>query len=307
MRSKKKIAIVVTIIIISAMGFLCIKKLKSKTTIEDLVNISSLSQEFMDNYLSDVKKIKDEDKENLLIVTSKKQIKNTYGASKIISAPNNQYYLQYESEDDKDIALKKFNDNKQVLSVQENLIYHLSNETIESNYNSWGVQKSGFDHAKNVIEDSGRAENINVAIIDSGCDMELFNENYNGKIVDTYNIYDSNSESMYDDEGHGTHIAGTIAESTPSNVKIIPIKITNGVQMTTVDIISAINYIVYNNKANVVNMSFGTYSYDDSLYLTIEAAEQKNIICVAAAGNKNTSDLPYPASFDKVSCQNRKM
>ena len=28
---------------------------------------------------------------------------------------------------------------------------------------------------------------------------------------------------MYDSVGHGTHIAGTIAEATPDNVKILPI------------------------------------------------------------------------------------
>lgn len=300
MRSKKKIAIVVTIIIISAMGFLCIKKLKSKTTIEDLVNISSLSQEFMDNYLSDVKKIKDEDKENLLIVTSKKQIKNTYGASKIISAPNNQYYLQYETEDDKDIALKKFKGNNDPsLVVSENIMYEISDDTVlVSNYNSWGIEAMGIDTLLESIS-SHNLNDITVAIIDTGLDIELFNEKFPNRLAGGYNVLTSNGD-MYDHDGHGTHIAGTIAEATPNNVKILPIKVSNSLKMYTSDIIAGINYVTYNKKADIMNMSFLSYNYSYANYIAIEAAEQNNIVGVAAAGNDNTSANTYPAAFDNT-------
>ena len=72
--------------------------------------------------------------------------------------------------------------------------------------------------------DTKELNDITVAIIDTGCDMNLFNKNYPGKIVETYNVLNP-EDKMVDEDGHGTHIAGTIAEGTPSNVKILPIKV----------------------------------------------------------------------------------
>ena len=42
---------------------------------------------------------------------------------------------------------------------------------------------------------------------------------------DVYNLYETSTygnDVMFDHVGHGTHIAGTIAEGTPDNIKIIP-------------------------------------------------------------------------------------
>ena len=108
------------------------------------------------------------------------------------------------------------------------------------------------------------------------------------------------SEEFTDEVGHGTHIAGTIAEGTPSNVKIYPIKVAESQTLYDSDIITAINYIVYNNIADVINMSFGSYYENESMYAAIAAAKEKNIICVAAAGNESTSVDCYPACYDNT-------
>lgn len=98
----------------------------------------------------------------------------------------------------------------------------------------------------------------------------------------------------------GTHIAGTIAEGTPSNVKIYPVKASDSGEISNLYIIMAINYIVLNDKANVINMSFGSYEYDSAMYSSIKFATANNIICVAAAGNDNKADPSYPAAFDNT-------
>lgn len=130
--------------------------------------------------------------------------------------------------------------------------------------------------------------------------MELFNKKYSGKIVETYNVLQPEGD-MVDTDSHGTHIAGTIAEGTSDNVKILPVKVAiEGKTMYNNDIITAINYITYYKKADVINMSFGAEEYNELEYQAITAANKENIICVAAAGNDNTKTRQYPASYDNT-------
>ena len=66
---------------------------------DDLINISELSEEFMDNYFAEVAELNKEDnKDNILIITSTDGIENNYGATRVVEAPNHQYFLQYENE-----------------------------------------------------------------------------------------------------------------------------------------------------------------------------------------------------------------
>lgn len=270
-------------------------------------NISRLSPDFVEKYFEDISEVKtDEEKENMLIVISDNKIEEDYGAIKIIEAPNNQYLLQYSSEEEKTQALEKLKGDKRIRSVEENGVYTIQSD----NYNSWGIEAMALNQAINKTNiNSANLEEVTVAVIDTGCDMELFNKYYNGKIVEFYDVLENSTTVMTDEYGHGTHIAGTIAEGTPDNVKIFPVKVQKVKDLGTdfpkpitirnSDVVAAINYIVYNHKAQVINMSLsGVYSEAEEEAL--EAARQENIIVVAAAGNENTSTPLYPAAFDST-------
>ena len=293
MKNKLKIfllAILVITVVLS--GGLLVEKTLFKDKDNDLINISYLSEDFMDDYFKEISNANsDEEKENMLIVISDEKIKDSYGAKKIIESPNNQYILQYSSEEEKESALEKLKEDKRIKSVEENGIY----TTEEVDYNSWGIEKMSLDYAIiSANSNSSNMQSVTVAIIDTGCDMALFNKYYDGKISEIYNVLEQSTTTMVDEDGHGTHIAGTIAEGTPDNVKIIPIKVSRNGSMYYSDIIAAINYIVRYEKADVINMSFGGYDYNEALNKTIESAKKKNIISVAAAGNDNTSKKHYP-------------
>ena len=295
---KKKVILTILFIIIVFSIFYFYKD-KTTTTV-DLININKLSSKFMDNYFSEVKSLSSQDLDNALIVISKKKIKDGYGATKIIPSPNNQYILVYSNSKDRDNAISILKSDKNVLSVETNknlYLYNDDNNTNSSNYNSWGIEKMGLDNAISQLNNMD-VEDITVAILDSGCDMELFNKYFSGKIVETYNVMDN--KSMYDNNGHGTHIAGTIAEGTPNNVKILPVKQTDSPAIPIVNTIAALNWIVYNDKADVVNMSFGIYERIEAVYQTIEAGKQRGIIFVCAAGNDNTGSPSYPAAYDNT-------
>lgn len=310
---KKNIIFISVLLLVVAISSICFMLLNKKNNANDktskksedvfsdnIVQTKEMSSEsndydeFMKNYFEEMKTINsNEEKDNMLIVISSSKIANTYGAKKIIEAPNNQYILQYSNKNEKENALKELRKDNSI-TVEENITRKITG----TNYKSWGIEKTGLDYA---IETSNtRSLNkVTVAIIDTGCDIGLLNCYFSDKIEGSYNVLDSESD-MTDKVGHGTHIAGTIAEGTPDNVKIFPIKVSNNSDIYTTDIIEAINYIVYYDKADVINMSYGGYEYSEAEYQTVESANQKGIICVAAAGNDNYAIEHYPSSFDNT-------
>ena len=298
MKRKNKLIFIVIFSVFIMVSFLFFSLKTNKTQkqeLNDLINISTLSDEFINSYLDEYKEIKEEDKKNILMVTSKDKLTKTYGATNFIEAPNNLYILEYESEEDKNDALSKFHDDKSIVSADENGYYTIC----ETTYNSWGVESMALDYATTQLN-VDKLKPVTVAIIDTGLDVELANKYYNGKIAEMYNVLDKSTTIMTDENGHGTHIFGTIAEITPSNVTILPIKASKDGKFYYSDIIAAIDYIVSHEKADVINMSFGGYVYNQALEIAIESAKQNNIISVAAAGNDNTSANNYPSALNNT-------
>ena len=63
---------------------------KKEVTYNDLVNVSDLPEEFMQDYFEETKKLKENNnEENILIVTSLNGIPDSYGATNVVVAPNN--------------------------------------------------------------------------------------------------------------------------------------------------------------------------------------------------------------------------
>jgi serine protease len=123
-----------------------------------------------------------------------------------------------------------------------------------------------------------------------------------------------------DDHSHGSHVTGTIAQTTnnaygvagiASNVTIMPIKVLdyNG-EGVDADLVDAIYYAV-DNAANVISMSLGftgTGSPDgDGNYCTeilglpeaLDYAYNHGVVVVAAAGNES-SNVSCPAAYPTV-------
>lgn len=134
-----------------------------------------------------------------------------------------------------------------------------------------------------------------VAVVDTGVDAnhEIFETQ---KVLPGFNTFDNN-KSAFDDVGHGTHVAGIIAEHV-DDVTIIPYKIVdkNGGRLSNV--VSALNQAI-DDHVDVVNTSFGLLSDSYALELLVERMDQEGIILVAAAGNNGTSKGFYPASYTK--------
>src|SRR5262245_14114793 len=165
---------------------------------------------------------------------------------------------------------------------------------------------------------------VGVAIIDSGITAwhdDLTNNSskyypYGNQRVSKFVDFVSGRTQPYDDNGHGSHVAGIIAgngyDSSGQKAGIAPgaslvsLKVLdqNG-QGTISNIIAALNWVAtngYKYNIRVVNMSVGAGVYEsywtDPLTLAAKALTDKGITVVAAAGNmgKNKNNkLQYGA------------
>jgi serine protease len=158
---------------------------------------------------------------------------------------------------------------------------------------------------------------VTVAVVDSGIAYETYGNfcrapDFAGtRFVPGYDFV-NNDTHPNDDYSHGTHVAGTIAQSTDNgigvagiayNIKLMPVKVLGaGGSGYTSDIAEGIQWAV-DNGAQIINMSFGTSA--PSIFLTamrnaIIYAHNKGVLLVASSGNNNGGTLLYPAAYPEV-------
>jgi subtilisin family serine protease len=190
---------------------------------------------------------------------------------------------------------------------------------------AWEIQKG----SKNVI----------VAVIDTGVDYthqdlatniwknlgEIANDgidNDDNDYVDDVLGYDftNKDDNPMDDNGHGTHVAGTIGAvgnnnlgvvGVSQNVSIMPLKVnvpsTGGIYLA-----AAVEAIIYatNMGAKVINASFGggfnltdpeSLQLFEALFKAISHANNAGVLFIASAGNNGANNditQVYPANYD---------
>ncbi len=124
----------------------------------------------------------------------------------------------------------------------------------------------------------------------------------------------NNDKHPNDDQGHGTHVAGIIAQTTNNGygaaglayrAKIMPVKVLDSQGFgTAYDIASGIRWAA-DGGAKVINLSLGLQAFSRTVEDAIAYARAKNVTIVAAAGNGAlgtgySGGLIYPASSEKV-------
>lgn len=175
--------------------------------------------------------------------------------------------------------------------------------------------------------------NITIGIVDSGVDLlhedlkDNYKYNYNDPInnidddmdgyIDNYygwDVADNNNNPQGQTSHHGTRVSGMASAVTNNNIgiysigyktKILPIKAMD----ISGKIVAGYEGIVYaaDHGCQIINCSWGSnYPSQFAQDVINYAAEYRNCLIVAAAGNKNAAinDRPdiwwYPASYDNV-------
>ncbi|WP_328287503.1 PKD domain-containing protein [Methanolobus vulcani] len=122
----------------------------------------------------------------------------------------------------------------------------------------------------------------------------------------------NNDEHPNDDEGHGTHVTGTIAQSTNNelgvagvayNCSIMPVKVLDSHGSGSYDDIANGIYYAADNGAQVISMSLGGNDSSTTLEDALEYAYNKNVTIVCSAGNEYNATIggnypSYPAAYD---------
>lgn len=139
--------------------------------------------------------------------------------------------------------------------------------------------------------------NINIAVVDSGINYN--HELLKYRVVRTKMDFSSdNTGDEMDKAGHGTKVAGAIAKSTPSNVKLFAYKIFDkNLKGTSSGVVAALSYIKQlKNKPDIINCSFTT----GGLGTEIDELVDMGVTVVASAGNDGKKVYKQPAIFDSV-------
>ncbi len=241
-----------------------------------------------------------------LIVKAAGEI-DAHGAQSVTSGYRDLHILQYATTAQAYAAYQAYQDDPAVQYVQPSHIVSLDPVEPDTDaavsgldsqsYMTWGADLIGTEaFYQKYLADKNLPE-VRIAVIDTGINdaPELFK----GRILPGgVNYSSSGDDSVSDDLYHGTHVAGTICELTPDNVKILPIKsFDKSGHASDEQIYAGIMYALENN-ADVLNMSFGGLGVNPLEVEAMMIAEKSGMICCAAAGN-NADDARfyYPSSI----------
>lgn len=292
---KKQICIFLTfltvVLAIAPCTSVLAEEVRKQSVLKTGKEIAALCNEY-DNYSNS----NDGDKiDNRLMVKTNDNI-DEYGA--VDSVYGFGYaFLQYADEKSAEFAKTQYETSGYTADYDS--VITTSSTSIGSGGNwsdEWAYEEtdavSALDYYKSKIK-----PNINIAILDSGINYN--HELFKNRVVRTNADFATGTDDEMDKYGHGTNVAGAIAKSTPSNVKLSCYKIHNqNGEGTSAMALAAFEYIKQlSNKPDIINCSFVTRS---GLGTVVDELVDMGITVVAGAGNEGKEVYQQPAIFDSA-------
>jgi len=168
----------------------------------------------------------------------------------------------------------------------------------------WPLEKLDILKAWEISKGVG----VTVAVIDTGVDYN--HPELQGQVIKGYDFVDKDPDPM-DEDGHGTHVAGTIAARTNNGLgiagvapqaKILAVRVLGaGGGGSLADVAEAIRYSVQQG-ARVINLSLGG-KLQPPQYLkdALDFAHEQDVLVVVAAGNSSIDVREFSPASDSVS------
>lgn len=196
-------------------------------------------------------------------------------------------------------ALKGLKNNPNVAAVETDVIVKVNAQTLD-----WGINRT---QAPAAWTSSFTGKGVKIAVVDTGI------AKHDDLVIAGGVAFTSYTTSYYDDNGHGTHVAGiigarnngygTVGVAHEAEIYAVKVLGSDGSGYLS-EIIAGIDWSI-TNKMNIVNLSLGTTTSSSTLQQVMDKAYSQGILVVAAAGNNGTSDgsgdtINYPARYESV-------
>ena len=213
--------------------------------------------------------------------------------------------------DDAGEAIQELSDNEGIEYAEPNFMIEAEAVPNDWPYNETEWEDTQVIQAWEAIDVTGPGRQVVVAVIDSGVDLD--HPELVDKIITGYD-FANNDTTPEDDTGHGTKVCGILGALGNNNagiagvawnidIAIMPLKfMKNNDGKTTGTLSDAINAIYYavDHGADIINASWGFYSYSVSLGEAIQYARDHGVLFIASAGNKsqdNDFNDHYPSNY----------
>ncbi|MBI4345496.1 MAG: S8 family peptidase [Elusimicrobia bacterium] len=164
----------------------------------------------------------------------------------------------------------------------------------------WGIRRVNAPGAWSKTQGEG----VRVAVIDTG--IYAKHPDLAGNYAGGYNAIDSDKEPN-DDNGHGTHVAGTIAAikddkgvvGVAPKAKLFAVKVLDAKGGGS--LVSIVKGLIWcgRNNIQVANMSLGAPIGTFFMHWAVMYANMKGVAIVAAAGNSG-GKVSYPGGYPEV-------
>lgn len=168
----------------------------------------------------------------------------------------------------------------------------------------WGILTVKAPEAWDLSDAGSKAR---VLVLDTGIDKDhpALKDNFEmGR-----NFFESdtgpNPEDYLDQEGHGTHCAGTIAGAyntatgftgVAPKAKILMGRVCGDLGCSNIAVAQGINWGIQ-QKVDVISMSLGGPMTSSAERMAVQNAEKAGVVVVAASGNDGTAKVSYPAAL----------
>lgn len=148
--------------------------------------------------------------------------------------------------------------------------------------------------------------NTTVAVLDTGVDVS----NHSDLQVGSDGWYDviHGRNTPYDDNGHGTHVSGTVVGTTTAtgtnygvapNATLLHAKVFPGSGSTSfANITTGMQWAVaHDAETDVISMSLGASGYYEEFIEPVQNARSAGVVVVAASGNRGPGTSSSPANI----------